>query len=1053
MQSIASVLDTEAVESSHEDDEYIYDEDDPFEKRYYDAKALKSLHPTRAMENFQSLIEMQFRISSSSIVLLKFKSIKQMTKLKLRERDYSSAFELYKRLIEYVSTNTSSNLLDNDYASNSIEKMLKRIFAGHDSGKESFIPFAGQIYDETFRAFNIIRQRKPCKPNERLWINVTIHYSHLLYGCKEEAQLAALVRELSQFLKNNLRLSISITSYNLHPKTLIDVLEIQLYLLQKDEASLKKIYEPNKITLGCLLSDFQCELGSIHQNAGEIYMSSSTGPDYDKAYTSFLEAYKCFRRASDLFARVRCLKMLYIIKMLQGSLSGPQEIILEDIRPSDSFPTLVKIFNAFQRRDIEEVEKQIACIDEKSVEKKYLAKVRLCLQKKILLKELPETSKVQFSLLSKKLNCLPYSMIIKLINTMKAEKKLAGQVKDNEYIGSQFQPTQFPAQSNSYLHTGASTFFSNASNTAAYYPYRMAVNLSNPAPPTQNPALPHPFSSAPPTLFANPTNPALMFAFLSGGHETNGPPSFVAENNLIYRNLLAKKSNSATTSESADVPSPCDFLKWSNPDGDFTIDIASSIVTGIVNIIQEAHEKYPRFAQHVDITSLDFDELGQQLVRFLHQQAEFKTHNVSSFIDVGFHYTKSSCAASIRASGLRCSESGTFGPGIYTGNNPTAFASTYKNVGLILLRLQGRTGTVKLDRHSFRSRLFRYQSSLDQSFDTVIGNARTLRSSHYSIPQTEDFYQEVVLQSGSQCVPVIIFDAPIGNANANGEKCIEQIKDSLQNMMDSFLNAGSTPAGSGDVIQSPQSTDASGQRLLKRQRRLYRGRQQHLLQYNAPNDLTDTVGKSMMSIPLFKYDYKQDCPICLDELGSNPNMLRSLSCSIHIFHHDCIRKSLEVSPRCPMCKTWVKEPQGKSPSGKMRITVIPDKCSGYIEDTIAIHYQIRGAFQKSYHPIPNTPHSRKNTTAYLPNNDDGKKLLKRLKYAFEHGLTFTVGTSLTTGLHNQCTWASIHHKTSLSGGTRRHGYPDVSYFMNCNEELDGLGVPPADDLPNDIDLS
>lgn len=74
-------------------------------------------------------------------------------------------------------------------------------------------------------------------------------------------------------------------------------------------------------------------------------------------------------------------------------------------------------------------------------------------------------------------------------------------------------------------------------------------------------------------------------------------------------------------------------------------------------------------------------------------------------------------------------------------------------------------------------------------------------------------------------------------------------------------------------------------------------------------------------------------------------------------------------------------------------------------------------------------------------NTDGQELLKRLKYAFLHGLTFTVGTSITTGAKNQCTWASIHHKTSPSGGVQAHGFPDPNYFKNCNAELDGLGVP------------
>jgi len=79
-------------------------------------------------------------------------------------------------------------------------------------------------------------------------------------------------------------------------------------------------------------------------------------------------------------------------------------------------------------------------------------------------------------------------------------------------------------------------------------------------------------------------------------------------------------------------------------------------------------------------------------------------------------------------------------------------------------------------------------------------------------------------------------------------------------------------------------------------------------------------------------------------------------------------------------------------------------------------------------------------------NTDGQALLKRLKYAFLHGLTFNVGTSITTGAKNQCTWASVHHKTSPSGGVQAHGFPDPDYFNNCNAELDVLGVPSTHSL-------
>lgn len=54
--------------------------------------------------------------------------------------------------------------------------------------------------------------------------------------------------------------------------------------------------------------------------------------------------------------------------------------------------------------------------------------------------------------------------------------------------------------------------------------------------------------------------------------------------------------------------------------------------------------------------------------------------------------------------------------------------------------------------------------------------------------------------------------------------------------------------------------------------------------------------------------------------------------------------------------------------------------------------------------------------------------LKRLEYAFSHGLTFSVGTSLTTGQDNTVIWGSIHHKTSTTPGP--HGFPDPNFFAN-----------------------
>jgi len=42
-------------------------------------------------------------------------------------------------------------------------------------------------------------------------------------------------------------------------------------------------------------------------------------------------------------------------------------------------------------------------------------------------------------------------------------------------------------------------------------------------------------------------------------------------------------------------------------------------------------------------------------------------------------------------------------------------------------------------------------------------------------------------------------------------------------------------------------------------------------------------------------------------------------------------------------------------------------------------------------------------------------------------------------------WAGIHHKTSYKKGA--HGWPDSTFFVRCNKELDDQGVPKGRDCP------
>jgi deltex-like protein len=70
-------------------------------------------------------------------------------------------------------------------------------------------------------------------------------------------------------------------------------------------------------------------------------------------------------------------------------------------------------------------------------------------------------------------------------------------------------------------------------------------------------------------------------------------------------------------------------------------------------------------------------------------------------------------------------------------------------------------------------------------------------------------------------------------------------------------------------------------------------------------------------------------------------------------------------------------------------------------------------------------------------------VLKLLIVAFQRRLTFTLGTSVTTGASNVVVWNEIHHKTSRDNSSG-HGYPDDKYLENVTLELASLGITEDD---------
>jgi deltex-like protein len=185
-----------------------------------------------------------------------------------------------------------------------------------------------------------------------------------------------------------------------------------------------------------------------------------------------------------------------------------------------------------------------------------------------------------------------------------------------------------------------------------------------------------------------------------------------------------------------------------------------------------------------------------------------------------------------------------------------------------------------------------------------------------------------------------------------------------------------------------------------------------------PPQLNTTTGGTLQ---------QTDCAICLDALSQETSV--QLAICKHAFHRSCITDALQHVAKCPVCRQPLSdEPQGKSPSGTMTIEILDIPCPGFAGSTttISMVYDIPSGTQSAYHDQPGERYDGTCRVAYLPHTLEGKQLLARLQYAWTHGLTFRVGTSLTTGTKNQVTWASIHHKTSVHGGP--HGFPDSNYI-------------------------
>ena len=199
---------------------------------------------------------------------------------------------------------------------------------------------------------------------------------------------------------------------------------------------------------------------------------------------------------------------------------------------------------------------------------------------------------------------------------------------------------------------------------------------------------------------------------------------------------------------------------------------------------------------------------------------------------------------------------------------------------------------------------------------------------------------------------------------------------------------------------------------------------------NEENDKKEQEGKE--SLPEFEDLYKKEI-----------NVILLNNCHDHFFHIECLDLLIgdKNSFKCPNCSKIYGILIGDQPNGSMSAHISYGMhCSGYEDvDTIVIDYSF---------PSGNG-YSGTYRTAFLPNNKEGKEILGLLKVCFDRKLTFTIGTSVTTGQSNTTVWNGVHHKTNLYGGSTSFGYPDKTYFNRVKEELAAKGVI-QDNIDEDV---
>ncbi|XP_076027573.1 E3 ubiquitin-protein ligase DTX3L1 isoform X2 [Genypterus blacodes] len=108
------------------------------------------------------------------------------------------------------------------------------------------------------------------------------------------------------------------------------------------------------------------------------------------------------------------------------------------------------------------------------------------------------------------------------------------------------------------------------------------------------------------------------------------------------------------------------------------------------------------------------------------------------------------------------------------------------------------------------------------------------------------------------------------------------------------------------------------------------------------------------------------------------------------------------------------------------------------DNTVQINFLFPDGIQTEKHPHPGQPYAGLRLWAYLPDNREGRKVLRLLNKAFGRHLMFTIATNQNGD--DVVTMATIPLKTQPDGGHKTDSYPDADYLKTVKRLLKEKGI-------------